>query len=32
MPVRFLRWALVTNPHRDLFRSAVASILGGGRR
>jgi hypothetical protein len=30
-PVRFLRWAFVTNPRRDLFRSAVAAIFGSRR-
>jgi MoaA/NifB/PqqE/SkfB family radical SAM enzyme len=30
-PIRLLRWAFVTNPRRDLFRSAVAAILGGRR-
>jgi MoaA/NifB/PqqE/SkfB family radical SAM enzyme len=30
-PVRLLRWAFVTSPHRDRFRNAVAAILGGGR-
>jgi MoaA/NifB/PqqE/SkfB family radical SAM enzyme len=31
VPVRILRWAFVTNPHRDLFRTAVAALLGGRR-
>jgi MoaA/NifB/PqqE/SkfB family radical SAM enzyme len=31
-PVKLLRWAFVTNPHRDRFRGAFAAILGGGRR
>ena len=29
--VRVLRWAFVTNPRRDLFRDAVAAILGSRR-
>jgi hypothetical protein len=29
--VRVLRWAFVTSARRDLFRSTVAAILGGGR-
>jgi MoaA/NifB/PqqE/SkfB family radical SAM enzyme len=31
-PIRLLRWAFVTSPHRDRYRNAVAAILGGGRR
>ena len=31
VPVRILRWAFVTNPHRDVFRNAFAAILGGRR-
>jgi MoaA/NifB/PqqE/SkfB family radical SAM enzyme len=30
-PIRVLRWAFVTSPHRDLFRTAVAAIVGGRR-
>lgn len=30
-PVRILRWAFVTNPRRDLFRNAIAAIMGGRR-
>ena len=29
--VRMLRWAFVTNPHRDLFRRAAARAFGPGR-
>jgi MoaA/NifB/PqqE/SkfB family radical SAM enzyme len=29
--VKVLRWAFVTNPRRDLFRNAVAALLGGRR-
>jgi MoaA/NifB/PqqE/SkfB family radical SAM enzyme len=29
--VRILKWAFVTNPHRDLFRHAAARIFGSGR-
>ena len=29
--VRLLRWAFVTNPRRELFRSAAAALLRGGR-
>jgi MoaA/NifB/PqqE/SkfB family radical SAM enzyme len=31
VPVRILRWAFVTNPRRNLFRSVVAAILSGRR-
>jgi MoaA/NifB/PqqE/SkfB family radical SAM enzyme len=31
-PVKLLRWAFVTNPHKDRFRNAFAALLGGGRR
>jgi MoaA/NifB/PqqE/SkfB family radical SAM enzyme len=30
--VRMLQWAFVTNPRRDLFRSAVARVFGGSDR
>jgi MoaA/NifB/PqqE/SkfB family radical SAM enzyme len=29
--VRMLKWTFVTNPHRDLFRHAVARMFGPGR-
>ena len=29
--IKVLQWAFVTNPRRDLFRNAVAAILGGRR-
>jgi MoaA/NifB/PqqE/SkfB family radical SAM enzyme len=29
--VRMLRWAFVTNPHRDLLRKAAARVFGAGR-
>jgi MoaA/NifB/PqqE/SkfB family radical SAM enzyme len=29
--VSMLRWAIVTNPHRDLFRKAAARVFGAGR-
>ena len=31
VPIRMLRWAFVTSPRRDLFRNAVAAVLGGRR-
>jgi MoaA/NifB/PqqE/SkfB family radical SAM enzyme len=30
--VRVLRWAFVTNPHRNVFRSAAVRLFGGHRR
>jgi hypothetical protein len=29
--VKVLRWAFVTSPGRDVFRRAVAAMLGGRR-
>jgi MoaA/NifB/PqqE/SkfB family radical SAM enzyme len=31
MPVKFLKWAFVTGPGRDLFRRAAAGVFGGIR-
>lgn len=32
LPVRLLKWVFLTNPGRDLFRKAAASVSGGDRR
>jgi MoaA/NifB/PqqE/SkfB family radical SAM enzyme len=32
LPVRILVWAFVTNPRRDLFRSAALGLFGANRR
>jgi MoaA/NifB/PqqE/SkfB family radical SAM enzyme len=32
LPLKVLLWAFVTNPARDLFRRAAASVSGGDRR